>query len=113
MVRQTPFKIERRPLTDSRCELLVSGELDLATTPRLNDEVCKAVADGAYTVEIDLANLTFIDSTGLRMFLELNEQASSRGWRLVLRNPSQPVSTILQITGSADEFPITQEEPER
>jgi anti-anti-sigma factor len=68
--------------------------------------VNKALAEGAYTVEIDFANLIFIDSTGLRMFLELNEQASSQGRHLALREPSASVRTILQITGSEEELPI-------
>jgi anti-anti-sigma factor len=109
MVRPPQLKIERTPVADATCTVSVRGELDLATTPTVEDEVNSALAEGADTVDIDLADLTFIDSTGLRMFFKLNEQAVAQGWRLVLRNPSHQVQTILKITGSGDELPITQE----
>jgi anti-sigma B factor antagonist len=109
MVRPTPFKIERTAGTDGKCSLAVTGELDIATTPTLQDEVNKALADGATTVDIDLANLSFIDSSGLRMFLQLNEYATAQGWGLLLTSPSEQVTAILRVTGSDKELPIVQE----
>ncbi len=109
MVRPTGFKVERSQISNSACRLSVTGELDLATTPILEDEVHKTLLDGAKRIEIDLANLSFIDSTGLRMFLQLNEQAVSGGWSFLMLKPSGPVRTILQITGAGDELPISEE----
>ncbi len=111
MVRPTPFKVERTPGTDGKCSLAVTGELDIATTPTLQDEVNKALADGAHTLEINLANLSFIDSSGLRMFLQLNEYATAQGWQLLLTSPSEQFSAILRVTGSDKELPIAQEHP--
>jgi anti-anti-sigma factor len=109
MVRPTEFKVERSQISNSACRLSVTGELDLATVPKLEDEANKALLDGAKRIEIDLANLGFIDSTGLRMFLQLNERAASEGWSLLMVKPSEPVRTILQITGAGDELPISEE----
>jgi anti-sigma B factor antagonist len=111
MVRPTPFKIERTVVADSNCSLSVAGELDIATTPQLEEAVNKALADGATTVGVNLANLTFIDSSGLRMFLQLNEYAVAQGWRLLLRSPSEQVKTLLRVTGSDKELTIEQEHP--
>jgi anti-anti-sigma factor len=109
VARPTPFNIERSPISDGVCRLSIIGELDIATTPQLQDAVNEARAGGAYTVDIDLADLSFIDSTGLRMFLALNQQAASEGWSLVLARPSESLKTILQVTGVEDELPIAHE----
>lgn len=111
MVRPTQFKVERGPESSEECRLSVTGELDLATTPHLEAEVNRALAVGVGSILIDLASVNFIDSTGLRMFLRLNEQAASDGWRLLLVQPSRQMRTILQVTGSADELPIAEESP--
>lgn len=109
MVRPTEFKVERSSISHEACRLSIAGELDLATAPTLEDAVNKALLDGATTIEIDLANLSFIDSTGLRLFLQLNERAAPDGWSLLMVKPSEPVRAILRITGCGDELPIGEE----
>jgi anti-sigma B factor antagonist len=106
MVRPAQFKIEQESGSDGTCTLAISGELDLATAPRLEQEVNTAVAEGAKVVVVDLTNLSFIDSTGLRVFLRLNEQAAAAGWRLTMVRPSEQVKTILRVTGAQGELPI-------
>jgi anti-sigma B factor antagonist len=106
MVRPTQFKIERQPLPEQGHRLSVSGELDLATTPQLEQQARALLADGARSIVIDLADLSFIDSTGLRLLLVLSQQAADEGWRLLITRPSEQVQTILKITGTGAELPI-------
>jgi anti-sigma B factor antagonist len=49
----------------------VAGELDIATGPRLHDAVENLRACGWSAIALDLGDLTFIDSTGLALLLEL------------------------------------------
>lgn len=107
MVRPTQFKIEQTAADRTRT-LSISGELDIATTPQLEREVNRAIAEKANTILIDLENLSFIDSSGLRMFLHLNQQAAQDGWRLTIANPSEQVRAILRVTGTESELPIMQ-----
>ncbi len=106
MVRPTQFKIEHQPLPEQGHRLCVSGELDLATTPQLEQQASTLLADGARSIVIDLANLNFIDSTGLRLLLLLSRQAADDGWAMLITGPSEQVQTILKITGTAAELPI-------
>ncbi len=106
MIRPTEFKIEQSSAPDGTRTLSIAGELDIATTPRLEQEANRAIADGAKTVVIDLADLSFIDSTGLRAFLRLNELAARDDWRLRMIRPSEQVRTILRVTGTENELPI-------
>lgn len=109
MVRPAQFKIEQSSAADGIRRLAVIGELDIATAHRLEQEVNTAVAEGAKVILVDLANLSFIDSTGLRVFLRLNEQATSTGWRLKMARPSEQVRTVLRVTGVEGELPIDRE----
>jgi anti-anti-sigma factor len=55
---------------------------------------------------IDLSEISFIDSTGLSMFLVLQARSASHGWELTLTRPSEAVRSILQITGSEQALPV-------
>jgi anti-anti-sigma factor len=107
MVEPAQLKIEHSSAPDGVRTLSIAGELDIATTPQLERQVDRAIAEGAQTIVIDLAGLGFIDSTGLRMFLRLNERAGSDGWRLTMVRPSEQVKKILHVTGTAGELPVT------
>jgi anti-sigma B factor antagonist len=109
MVRPTQFKIRREDLPEQGYRFAVSGELDLATTPQLEQQVKAVLGDGARSVVVDLANLTFIDSTGLRLLLALSQQAREDGWKLLIVKPSEQMQTILKITGTGTELPIGEE----
>ncbi len=100
--------------------IVVVGDLDLAGGPVLEaavDEAAKrgaaqaSAADGGGDgtppgVTLDLANVTFIDSSGLRSLLAANREALERGGVLRLRHPSAGVRRLLQITGTDEHFTI-------
>jgi anti-sigma B factor antagonist len=86
--------------------LVPAGELDLATTPRLESEIETATAGEIEHLVIDLSEISFIDSTGLSMFLVLQARSASHGWELTLTRPSEAVRSILQITGSEQALPV-------
>ena len=60
------------------------GELDLATSGELEATIRQLHDSGFGDVVVDLRELTFIDSTGLRLLLELNSEARADGTRLRL-----------------------------
>lgn len=74
-------------------ELRLSGELDLATRSELVVALGSLVADGARWVTIDLAGVSFMDSTGLSALLE----ARRLGAELTLRNPVPRVRKLLDL----------------
>lgn len=75
----------------------LSGELDVASSPGLSDELVELIDAGATELVIDLANLAFIDSTGLSAILRANRKLEKG--HLVLREPTPMVRQVLEITG--------------
>lgn len=86
----------------------VHGEVDLLTAPSL--EAALAQADGrvASRVVLDLADLRFIDSTGIHVLVAAHNQATSSGRRLVLANVPARARRVLDLTGVAARFDVAQ-----
>ncbi len=79
----------------ARCRL--GGELDLATEPRVRRELLGALHGGVTELVIDLGDVTFIDSTGLRALLSARNRASSLGTKVVLARVTPSVARTLAI----------------
>jgi anti-anti-sigma factor len=85
----------------------VRGEVDLATATDLESAVRGVLDDAPDGVVLDLAQLTFIDSSGLRALVALAKDAESRGTSLALRNLPRHAQRVLELTGLGDWFEVT------
>ncbi|HEX6262600.1 MAG TPA: STAS domain-containing protein [Actinomycetota bacterium] len=89
-------RLEARVEAGHRIRL--AGELDISTVPELEQSL-DGLADDPYDpLVLELTDLTFIDSTGLRAILRLARSHADRG-RLVLRAPTPRVLEVLTICG--------------
>jgi anti-sigma B factor antagonist len=76
----------------------VQGELDLATAPTLHKHLLPLEPDGVSAVILDLRDLTFIDSTGLRALLSAFSRAD--GQRLAIVGATDAARRLFRITGT-------------
>jgi anti-sigma B factor antagonist len=82
-----------------RTVVLVQGELDLATAPQLEEVVTERLAAGDEVV-LDLRELAFMDSTGLRVLVRAHASVADERRFLVVRPPpGGPIAKILSIAG--------------
>ena len=84
----------------------VSGELDMAATLQLEPVVERVLAEGARRLTIDLGPLSFIDSTGFSLLVELTDRASREGVELRLCRPRRDVGRALEVTGLDTVLPL-------
>lgn len=91
--------------------LAVSGELDLASTPRLEEELQRVRESAPALIIIDLRQLEFMDSTGLSVLIRAHQQAAQNGYKLGIVNGSRQIRRLLTLTGVADRLTIV-ERPE-
>ena len=82
-----------------RTVITLEGELDLASTPQLVAIVRGVMDAGSAEIVLDMAELSFIDSTGLSGVAKLADQARSSGASLELRSPSALTAQVLEVTG--------------
>jgi anti-anti-sigma factor len=101
---QPCFKIEQQTAT-GRVRLSVSGEVDIAATGELEAAVAQACQD-SQTVEIDLHEVSFIDSTGLRAVLGAKALCAERGVEfLLVPSRHEAPRRIFELAGVLDLLP--------
>lgn len=92
--------LEILALPGPQTTLALSGELDPATAPELEARIAELATDPAVTsVVIDLAGVTFLDSSGLRVLVAGRESLRIRSAGLILRDPSRNIRRVLEVSG--------------
>lgn len=74
------------------------GELDLDTAPALSEQLDQLVRDGALLVIVGLADVTFLDSSGLRALVHGARTVEEGGGRLLIEGASGAVARVLELT---------------
>lgn len=88
--------------TPNGTELTVAlkGRLDTLTAPQLEEEL-KADMDSVTALIFELAELEYISSAGLRVLLSAQKTMNTKG-SMVLRNVSEEIREIFEVTGFTD-----------
>jgi anti-anti-sigma factor len=97
----TEFSVEERK-EGSAWVLAASGELDLRTSPELEKRLERVWASSAELVILDLRQIEFMDSTGLRVLLGAHQRAQESGRRFALVRGADQVERVLTLTGVRD-----------
>jgi len=89
---------------DGECGVLtLVGELDTAAARDVDKAVDELLAKGAASLIIDLGQVSFIDSSGLRSLIRARQQLGTEDG-VVLRQPQAATRRLLEITGLEDQF---------
>ena len=84
----------------------LAGECDLHTGRQLRDVLTSEVSRGAQRMIMDLAGLTFMDSTGMQVLLGVRTVLGVRGGTMALVSPQPVVARILELTGADQYIPV-------
>ena len=84
--------------------VVVHGDIDVAGGPILEAALLAREADDPLV--IDLSDVFFIDSSGLRSLLGASRRAHDRNATVVLRDVGPEVLRLLEITGTTEHFSI-------
>lgn len=102
---QSHFRVDVRE--ENRAAVIeVSGELDLASSPALEEKLDRVAESDTAIVIIDLRELDFMDSTGLSLLIRAHQQAEERGRRFGVVRGTQQVQRLLSLTGVADRLTL-------
>jgi anti-sigma B factor antagonist len=80
-------------------EVVLSGELDIATLEDAQRRVIAAEAGEPPMLVLDLSGLTFVDSSGVRLALLADERARAAGRRFAVRLGTGPAMRVFQALG--------------
>lgn len=91
------MRIEKE-VKDEELTIKVEGRLDTNTAPELEDSVNDDIV-GIKVLNIDLKNLDYISSAGLRVILKFHKQMTSVGGTLTIFSPKDEVLDVFDMTG--------------
>ena len=91
---------------DDHAVVKVSGEVDLATSPRLRDALVEITDENEPRVVVDLEDVGFIDSTGIGVLVGGVKRARSHGGDLALVCTQRRILKVLEITGLLQVFDV-------
>jgi anti-sigma B factor antagonist len=95
------FSNERQDEADC-IRLILQGELDMETGPRLQEEVELAHAAAPPVLVLDLRGVTFFDSTGLQVLLDAEVRCRESGRELIVRAGAGEPRRVLELAGVTD-----------
>lgn len=95
------MNIVRQDSGNGVTRLVLDGELDLATAGLLREQVDQVVAGGRpRRLVIDLARVSFCDSTGVGALVDAHDTTTRHGIALHTSNPRGMTLRVLQVTGA-------------
>jgi anti-anti-sigma factor len=97
----------RRERTDAGERIRVFGEMDLSVIGRVDREMSRAESTDAAEIILDLDQLVFLDASGVRLLMALNDRSQRNGARLrIKRARSRHVRRVIELTGVEEALPF-------
>jgi anti-anti-sigma factor len=93
------FDVKTAQLENDTFVVSVTGEADMGTASEIELELQQVLELGGRSVAIDLAEVSFIDSTALGLLLRYQPRFRARGGDLVIVSDDRRVLRTLEITG--------------
>jgi anti-sigma B factor antagonist len=87
-------------------KVVLRGELDVVTAPHLRETLLELITGGASAIDIDMAKLSLIDSTGLGVLVGVLKRSLQHDCSLRLCSPQRGAKRVLDITGLDRVFTI-------
>jgi anti-sigma B factor antagonist len=82
---------------EEMCVVALAGEMDMSNAEELRRELAGRVPSGPYSLIVELSQLSFIDSTGIRAVAAVAGDVKAGGGTVVLAGPTQHVARVFEI----------------
>lgn len=96
---------------DRAVRLALKGELDISSAGRVEEQLGKLQDGDPELFVLDLRELEFMDSTGLRLIVRADEAAREQGTRFVIVRGPEPVQRVFEIVGLDSRLDMADEPP--
>lgn len=88
--------------------MTLDGELDVYTAPKFEEELEPIKSEGTHDIKVDLSQLSYMDSTGLGIFVGTLKTLGKNGKELYVIGASERIERLFDITGLKDLMNITE-----
>lgn len=90
--------------------LVLTGEVDMVAAPGVEEVVARLCVEGTTRIALDLREVTFIDSSGLRAILGADRLCRQHGCEFSLVPGTEQVQSLFEMTGVAELLPFQSDE---
>jgi anti-sigma B factor antagonist len=90
--------------------IALDGELDMHSVPVVREQLSAAITEKAPRILLDLTGLSYIDSSGLALFIESLQRMHGYGGKLALFGLSDTVRHIFEVARLDQVFTIHQDQ---
>ena len=97
-----------KAISNQNVIITLKGRLDTMTAPQLDGEAKSIDFDEVETVTLNLKDIEYISSSGLRVILALYKNLKSKGGNLKIVNVSNTIMELFSMTGMSDYLDIEQ-----
>ena len=91
---------------DNTVMVRFSGRMDTPGAQEITPQMNALVEEASNTIILDCTELTYISSTGLRIFLTLRKAAADKGGKVIVRNICDDIRNVFMMTGFLNLFEI-------
>ena len=89
-----------KTINNNTAVFTLEGRLDTSTAPELDREL-KSSLDGVTTLMLDMKELNYVSSAGLRVLLSAQKLMNKQG-KMTIRNANETVMEIFEVTGFSE-----------
>jgi anti-sigma B factor antagonist len=107
-----PVEMETTTLATSELKVVLKGRLDTAGVDRVETKFVAALVPRGHSAIVDLSEVTFVASMGLRMLISVARTLSRKDARLVLFAPQEGVREVFESVSLGDIISIRDTEGE-
>lgn len=97
-----PLRVTSATTSDGTVCVRVGGEIDIATIIPLSEVLAVLIATRPRAIEVDLADVRFMDSSGVNALVRAHRSAAAGGCRVRVARPQSVVDRVLRICGPAE-----------
>ena len=90
----------------------LTGEIDLSTVDDVEVQLRSAIQDGNGLLAIDLRQVSFLDSSGLRLLLRIHKELGDARRRLIVVQGPRRVARVFELTGAEEQLEVVSDPAE-
>ena len=103
------FVVTRPAEGSDVAELAVEGEIDVSNVEEFGQGVAECLQSSCRVLSMNMAGLTFIDSSGLRVIVETVKKMKEREGELLITHPPAILRRIVEVSGLSEFLGIAEE----
>ena len=84
----------------------LKGRLDTLASQEVSNQMESLAEAASGTIVLDCTEMTYISSSGLRLFLSLRKAAAEKGGKIIVRGISNDIRSVFMMTGFLNLFEI-------